>query len=314
MPKMELDQVAPELRGPMRMARAPGIEHRLVRRSLRALVALMPATKVEGVALERRRDAGAGVRVYRPAPVRSTGALFWIHGGGLVLGSAVFHDRWLGETARELGITIVSTEYRKAPEHPFPAALDDCHAGWTWVQRASAALRIDPANVVIGGESAGGGLAAALVQRLRDEGGVQPVGQLLFCPMLDDRTAARRELDAVGHFVWNNRQNRFGWRSYLGQEPGAGMVPPYAVPARREDLAGLPPAWIGHTTIELFCDEDAAYAQRLRAAGVPVEEDVVPDAPHGFETWAPDTAIARGHITRANAWLRTVLEGNGGPG
>jgi acetyl esterase/lipase len=305
---MDLDRVAPELRGSMYKANALGLEHRLMRRLLSVGFALLPSAKVDGVVLEKRSAAGQGLRVHRPLVVRSSAAFLWIHGGGYVLGRAVLNDRLCGEIARELGITAVAVEYRKAPEHPFPAALDDCHAAWTWLQREATSLAIDPARVAIGGESAGGGLAAALAQRLHDEGGIQPVGQLLFCPMLDDRTAARRELDAVDHFVWNNRKNRFGWRSYLGAEPGALTVSPYAVPGRRDDLAGLPPAWIGVSEIELFHSEDITYAERLRAAGVPAELDVVPDAPHGFESWAPDTAIARQHQARASAWLRGVLE------
>jgi acetyl esterase/lipase len=306
---MDLDRVSPELRGPMRNASSPGIEHRLGRGLISAALALKPAGKVDGVALEKRSSPGRGVRVHRPRGVLSPASLLWIHGGGYVLGRAVLNDRLCGEIARELGITVVAVEYRKAPEHPFPAAFDDCHAAWIWLQWEAASLGIDPARVAIGGESAGGGLAAALAQRLHDEGGIQPVGQLLFCPMLDDRTAARHELDAVDHFVWNNRKNRFGWRSYLGKEPGAGTVPSYAVPSRRDDLAGLPPAWIGISDIELFLDEALSFAGRLRAAGVRVELDVVSDAPHGFESWAPDTAIARQHQARASAWLRGVLEG-----
>jgi len=158
----------------------------------------------------------------------------------------------------------------------------------------------------VGGESAGGGLAASLVQRLHDEG-AHPIGQWLFCPMLDDCTAARRELDAVDHFIWNNTANRFGWASYLGREPGAAEVAEYAVPARRTDLAGLPPAWICVSDIELFHDEDVDYARRLEAAGVPVTLDLVAGAPHGFESWAADTAPARALIGRAQAWLADVV-------
>jgi len=235
-------------------------------------------------------------------------ALLWIHGGGFVIGRAAQNDRFCGAAARDLGIVVVSVEYRKAPEHRFPAGLDDCHAGWTWMQQQAAALGIDPARVAVGGESAGGGLAASLVQRLHDAGGTQPAAQWLFCPMLDDRTAARRELDDVGHFVWTNRLNRSGWRAYLGAEPGAATVPPYAVAARRDDLSGLPPAWIGVGDIDLFADEDRAYAERLRAVGVAATLDVVPGAPHGFEIWAPDSTLAREHVARAQAWLRGTLD------
>jgi acetyl esterase/lipase len=307
---MDRTLVAPELRGPMRLARVPGIEHSIGRFVAQAALRLMPGGKVAGVTTERLPAAGPGVRVHRPTDRHAAAALLWIHGGGYVVGRAAQNDRLCGELARAAGIVVVATEYRKAPEHPFPAPLDDCQAAWDWLQQEADALGVDRARVAVGGESAGGGLAAALAQRLHDAGGVRPVAQLLFCPMLDDRTAARRELDATGHPVWDNRANRFGWRSYLGKEPGLPGLPAHAAPARREDLAGLPPAWIGVGDIELFHDEAVDYAERLVAAGVPVELDVVPGAAHGFETWAPDTALARGHTGRASAWLRRMLDGS----
>ena len=305
---MPPDRVAPGLRGRLRVASlAASVDHGWSRQLIRAALRAVPAAKVRGVTLETLPGAGPGVRFYRPDGIRSRAAVLWIHGGGLVIGRAVQNDRLCGEMARAVGISVVSVEYRKAPEHPFPAPLDDCHAGWAWLQAEGPQLGIDPNRVVIGGESAGGGLAAVLAQRLLDEGGVQPVGQLLFCPMLDDRTAACRELDAVDHFVWNNRRNRFGWGAYLAAEPGTASVPPDAVPARRGELAGLPPAWIGVGDLELFHDEDVAYATRLREAGVPVELDVVPGAVHGFEVWAPDTVLARAYVGHAQAWLGRTL-------
>ena len=305
---MELERVAPELRRPAVRASKVPYDRWHGRAFTRSVIALMPATNVDGVAIEKVRDMKAGLRVYRPSVVRSQAALFWIHGGGFIVGRAVQNDRLCGMAAGTLGIVVVSVEYRKAPEHPFPAALDDCHAGWAWMQQGGAALGIDPARVALGGESAGGGLAAGLAQRLHDAGGTQPAAQWLFCPMLDDRTAAQRDLDAVDHFVWHNRSNRFGWRSYLGVEPGAAMLPAYAAAARRADLAGLPPAWIGVGDIDLFHEEDRTYAERLRAAGVDVTLDVVPGAPHGFEIWAPDSVLAREHLERAHDWLRRTLD------
>lgn len=306
---MDMSRVAPELRAPFRRMSRVSIpmDHAWGRRLAQVALTVMPAGKVEGVTVEKRQVADVSVRLYHPAVRRSPAALFWIHGGGLIIGRAVQNDRLCALTALELGILVVAVEYRKAPEHPFPAALDDCLAGWHWLRDEASRLGGDASRVAVGGESAGGGLAAALAQRLHDMGETQPAAQWLFCPMLDDRTAARRDLDETGHFVWNNRLNRFGWRSYLGVEPGAERVPVYAVPSRHEDLSGLPPTWIGVGDIDLFYEEDREYAERLRAAGVEVTLEVVPGAPHGIAAWAADTTIAREHVSRAQVWLRQAL-------
>ena len=303
---MKMSMVAPELRSTLR--RFPGLplDRAWVRRLARYGMRRLPTVDTAGVTVE---PAGPvpGTRLYRPQTPRADAALLWIHGGGLIIGGAAQDDRFCGSTARELGIVVLSVEYRLAPEHPYPAALDDCYAGWVWLQEHAAELGVDPARVVIGGQSAGGGLAAALVQRLCDAQSPRPLAQWLFCPMLDDRTAARTELDGVRHKVWSNRLNRYGWRVYLGAAPGAPTLPSYAVPARRSDLSGLPPAWIGVGDIDLFHDEDRDYADRLGAAGVATTFHVVPGAPHGFESWAPNAAISRGHVAAAQAWLRDVL-------
>jgi acetyl esterase/lipase len=125
--------------------------------------------------------------------------------------------------------------------------------------------------------------------------------------MLDDRTAARRNLDAEQHFVWDNRMNLFGWRAYLGNEPGGSSAPPYAVPARRDDLTNLPRAWIGVGDIDLFFEEDVAYSQRLTEAGVSVTLDVVPGAPHGFWRLAGSTKMATAYLCRARDWLGQAI-------
>ncbi|MDS0134551.1 MULTISPECIES: alpha/beta hydrolase [unclassified Amycolatopsis] len=291
---MKLAEIAPELRPRAdRLPRVP-LEEAGVLPRIRAATAQIQPVEVAGVDVE----STPGWRVHRPRAARPGRTLLWIHGGGFVVGRAAQDDRLCGETARELGITVVSVEYRLAPDAPYPAALDDCHAAWTWARDQAGG----PDGVVVGGQSAGGALAAALVQRLCDRG-ERPHAQWLLCPMLDDRTAARRELDDHNHRGWDNRLNRFGWRSYLGTEPGAPDVPSYAVPARREDLAGLPPAWIGVGDIDLLHDESAAYARRLREAGVDATLHVVPGAPHGFEAWAPDTAVTRDYLATARAWL-----------
>jgi acetyl esterase/lipase len=304
---VKLSRIAPELRGAVRRTLPMPLERAWFRRLVRVLINRARARRVPGVVLEL--PEGTGLRVHRPREVRSDAALLWIHGGGLVVGGPVQDDAFCAATARELGVTVVSAAYRLAPDHPYPAPLDDCHTAWTWLLEHATSLGVDPARIAVGGQSAGGGLAAALAQRLHDDGGPQPVAQWLFCPMLDDRTAARRELDGVRHRVWNNRLNRFGWRSYLAAEPGAATPPPYAVPARREDLGGLPPAWIGVGDVDLFHDEDHEYARRLLAAGVATTFRAVPGAPHGFEVWAAGSGLARDHVAAARRWLRQVLVG-----
>nr|WP_243851002.1 alpha/beta hydrolase [Modestobacter marinus] len=267
----------------------------------------MPVRTTDGVTVSTVKTDARPVRVYRPDTWLDDGGLLWIHGGGLLFGDARQDEALCAATARELGITVVSANYRFAPEHPFPAAHDDVRAAWRWMQEHAAELGVAPARVVVGGESAGGGLAASLVQRLRDEDGVQPLGQWLFAPMIDDRTAADTSLDAIDHWVWNNRSNRLGWSGYLGGPPGGLDVSPYAAAARQPDLAGLPPAYLAVGDIELFLAEDRVYAERLEAAGVPTTLDVVPGAPHGFENWARDSEPATALLARARAWLAATL-------
>ncbi len=305
--RLTLDDVAPDLRA--RVTRFPRIALDrpvlgwILLRIVRALQPLMRAKPVPGIRITTVRAASA-IRIHRPDDHRSPAALFWIHGGGYILGSPKQDDAHCGHVAAALGITVIAPAYRFAPEHAFPAPLDDLHAAWFWLLDQAGTLGIDPARIVIGGESAGGGLAAALVQRIHDEGGIQPIGQWLFCPMLDDRTAARRELDAARQFVWDNPLNAFGWRSYLGTEPGAPTAPAYAAPARREVLSGLPPAWIGVGSIDLFRDEDAAYAGRLKDAGVAMRFYEAPGGPHAFNKIAPEAAISRAFDADALDWLK----------
>lgn len=219
---MDRTRLHPELRKSFRFVPNPPIGGPLRIRLLRELMALQPARKPgRGVHVERHgHPRGAGLRVFTPAGGGSGACLLWIHGGGMVIGGAVQDDQRCIDIAADLGILVVSVEYRLAPQHPFPTPLDDCFAGWARLL-SSPELGVDPQRIVIGGQSAGGGLAASLTQRIYDEGGPQPAGQWLFCPMLDDRTAADEGLDAVKHVLWNNRSNRIGWSSYLAMAPGS---------------------------------------------------------------------------------------------
>ena len=258
----------------------------------------------------RGKNAGAQIRLrlYRPKAAPSPApVLLWMHGGGYLIGQPELDDLRCIRYAQALGLVIVSVDYRLAPEHPFPAPLDDCYSALEWVVAQAHRLAIDPKRLAIGGESAGGGLAAALAQLAHDRKAINPVFQLLVYPMLDDRTVIRTDIVNHGRPLWTQDSNRFGWESYLGKKAGADDVPDYAVPARREDLSGLPPAWIGVGTLDLFHDEDVAYAQRLQAAGVECELNVVPGAFHGFDVFSGKAQVVEDFLRAQVAALAKQL-------
>jgi acetyl esterase/lipase len=233
------------------------------------------------------------IRLYQPRPLdHPVPALLWLHGGGYILGNAEIDADLCLTLVRELGLTVASVEYRLAPEDPFPAAVDDALAALTWLHDQADDLRIRPDRVAVGGASAGGGLAAGLVLRAHDAG-VAVTFQLLVYPMLDDRTVLRTDVDPTCLRMWNPASNRFAWACYLQTEPGMGEVDPSAAPARRLDLTGLPPAWIGVGTCDLFHDEDVAYATRLSEAGVDCQLHVVAGGYHAFDRISPKTAVVR---------------------
>lgn len=305
-------QVAPGLRHPLLRLRIPPLTRRPVIALVRAAFTVLPGRAVRGVTVSTARvPGGPRLRIYQaealpggPRPGEAQqggprsggalpggagvgGALLWMHGGGLVVGRPRLDDPTCSEVAREAGLLVVSVDYRRAPEWPFPAGLEDCLAAWGWL-----AARVEPGRIFVGGQSAGGGLAAALAQRLYDRG-ARPAGQLLHCPMLDDRTVGGNHYP-----IWGGAANRSAWRHYLPDGPAA-----YGVPARRAEVGGLPPAWIGVGDLDLFFGEAAAYAGRLRAAGVPVDLRVVPGAPHAFERLAWKSPISRAHRLAACEWL-----------
>lgn len=224
------------------------------------------------------------LRIYKPkSTVSVTPLLLWIHGGGYIIGNPEIDEWRCIQFAREAGIVVVSVDYRLAPKYPFPTPLEDTYTALKWVYSQAAQLGIDPMRIAIGGASAGAGLAASLVQMAVDRQEFKPIFQLLVYPMLDDRTVTRTDLATVVHLNWNQNSNRYGWESYLRAKAGVETVPEYAVPARRTTLAGLPPAWIGVGTLDLFHDEDLEYAQRLKDEGVVCEVVVIPGAYHGFD-------------------------------
>lgn len=272
---------------------------------------LLPKISMEGLVVEEIPTPGTTktMRIYRRSD--STGAapvVFWIHGGGYIMGTNASEDRWGALFCRTMDCAVVAAGYRLAPKHPFPAALDDLRAAVQWILDHGADNGLDPGRIVVGGESAGGGLAAALTQRLHDEG-VPVAGQLLACPMLDDRTAVRTDIGRREHLAWSNGSNHYGWSSYLGTEPGGDTVPEYAVPARRADVAGLPSAWIGVGDLDVFWDEDLEYARRLEKAGVSVTLETSEGGPHGYQAIAPNAAISKRFNESAAAFVKDTLGG-----
>ncbi len=250
---------------------------------------------IPGVAISEQIDKDQMFRVCKPDSLSPTSknALLLFHGGGLIGGHPKQSDLTASWYAATLGVTVISPTYRVAPEHPWPAAIDDCWTSWLWLQRNANSLGIDPNKIAIGGISAGGGLAACLAQRIVDNHEVQPVAQMLIYPMLDDRTADNKSLDKDKHFLWNNRSNRFGWSSYLSGDYDD-LDTGYKVAARRDDLKNLPPCWIGTGDIDLFYEENKTYAARLKSAGVKTQFHVCEGAPHGFDVlgWKTDIAEA----------------------
>ncbi len=229
-------------------------------------------------------NGGPEVRclVYKPQEQKAEAPGFvHIHGGGYVLGKPEMADDMNLRVSGSLGAVVVSVDYRLAPEHPIPAPLDDCYAVLAWIHSNADELGIDKSRIAIGGESAGGGLAAALALKARDESEYPICFQMLVYPMLDDRTGTAEQPGdpLVGEFVWTRESNQFGWNAQLGDGP---RVAPQ-VPARADTLKGLPPTWIMTAGLDLFRDENIDYARRLMADGVTTELRVYPAACHGFQ-------------------------------
>jgi acetyl esterase/lipase len=261
----------------------------------RSLGLIRPLTGISGMLAKKdvsvAKVGSITVRMHQPSSIEQPlPALLWIHGGGYVLGSASQDDAICRHFSRSLGMVVASVEYRLAPKFRFPIPLHDCCEALSWLSRQAI---VDSTRIAVGGASAGGGLAAALVSLARERGDVTPAFQLLAYPMIDDRTGTRTDLDESNFRLWNNKSNRFGWQSYTGLPTGSNETPDLAAPARRLDLAGLPPAWIGVGTLDLFYDEDVAYSTRLREAGVECDLKVVEGAFHGFDLVQPKAGVSR---------------------
>jgi len=269
----------------------------IIRQSFADMVEL---TDAQSLGVVRREIHVPGLSAEHP-PVRClvytpdsdaphAGAYLHLHGGGYIISAPDNDDARNTYLCSRLGIVIVSVDYRLAPEHPAPAALDDSYAALSWMHQNAGDLGIDTDKIAVGGESAGGGLAAALALFARDEGTYPICGQLLTYPMLDDRTGSdSHPADPLtGEFIWTQDYNQTAWGYYLGSaEPSAPSVP-----ARADNLDALPPAWISTGSQDLFRDENIDYAQRLLKAGVSTELIVYPGVCHGFQMMA-DARVSR---------------------
>ena len=288
-----------------------GVARESFERMLAAMAAATP--QVDGVNVEDRSIAGPKgapeirVRVYRPETARiPVPGLLWMHGGGFVLGSLTMDDLFCKSVVRDCGCCVVSVEYRLAPEHPFPAGIEDCYAALKWTAANAAQLGVSRSRISIGGSSAGGGLAAGLALMARDRGEVPVVFQFLNQPMIDDRNITRRagriSPDRPG------RARATNWLAFIsGRRRWYTDVSAYAAPARAEDLTGLPPAYVAIGQYDTFRDEDIVYAQRLLQAGVPTDLHVYPRTIHGCEMIAPSSAVCRRWIAHRDALLKDVL-------
>ena len=301
-----IEQLDPELRvavekmptdRPLDLSKIPAARVKM-KKMVTALLASLPA--VEGVsskdefAPSANGDPAVRIRVYRPnEQPNKLPALYWIHGGGYVMGDIEQDDRLMKQLVKRVGCVAVSVDYRLAPEHPFPAPVEDCYAGLKWVFSHAGELGVEPSRIAIGGASGGGGLCAGLALMARDRAEVQVAFQLLIYPMIDDRNTTPASYAITDPRMWNRESNRLGWKAYLGRDGGGADVSPYAAASRATDLSKLPPAYIPVGALDLFVDENVEYAQRLIQAGVPTELHVYPGAFHGFDLFAPSATVSK---------------------
>ena len=296
------DRVDPELRPglelfPAEMIAACGDDPPAARAMLAGLMeAMADALPPTEVVIEERSipgpDGDIPIAIYQPPAPAPRPGLLLIHGGGYVVGTAREDINGIGY-AEHVGCTVVSVDYRLAPEYTYKASVVDCFAGLNWMFDNADELGVDPSRIAIGGGSAGGGLTAGLALYNRDNNGPDVALQLLVYPMLDDTHETPSGYEVTHPNVWNRDVSLKAWKMYVGDEWGTDNVSPYAAAARATDLNGLPPAFVTVGTQDLFRDESIDYAQRLMAAGVPTELEVYPGMYHGAESFVPTAAVSQ---------------------
>ena len=239
----------------------------------------------------------------RPLPV-----VVNFHGGGMIVGHRSWEHARVAEIVARHGVIGVNVEYRLAPEHPFPAGVEDNYAATRWVSEHAEELGADPARLIVMGGSAGGGFAAAVSLIARERATPAIAGQLLLCPMLDNTNQSVSSLQYDGVGTWQRAANLLAWRCVLGPELATSAdAPAHAAPSRAEDLSGLPPAYIEVGAAEMFRDEDVEYAERIWATGGEAELHVWSGGFHGFDIYAPESALARAAIAARDSWLERLI-------
>nr|WP_281363132.1 alpha/beta hydrolase [Parasphingopyxis algicola] len=232
-----------------------------------------------------------------------------IHGGGMISGSAELSILGIAPIALELGVVVVSVDYRLAPETPFPGPQEDCYVALHWLLAHAAELGVSPSKIAISGDSAGGGLAAALAFMIRDRDDFSPAAQLLVFPMLDHRTGGPDDPycnPITGEFVCTRERTQFGWEALRGDYRADDARKGWFSPALADDLTRLPPTWIGTGALDLFLDENLDYARRLRRRGVPTEMHVYEGAVHGFNA-IPQASVSKRFAYDAAVAVRQLL-------
>ncbi|MBO9577960.1 MAG: alpha/beta hydrolase [Microbacteriaceae bacterium] len=299
MPLVITADMAPAMREPI-----PGVPS-----NLELALGLYPDVAHREVQVPGYEGAEITLSIFEPADgVKSGAGIYWIHGGGMLIGDRFLGAQAYAEWVHEFQAVVVSVEYRLAPEHAYPVQTEDSYAGFVWFAEHAAELGVDPANIVVAGASAGGNLAAAVALLARDRKGPAIKGQLLEYPMLDDTQSSHSQQVYREVGLWSGGSNDNAWAAFLGGiAPGTDAVPAYAAPARATDLSGLPQTFIDAGEAELFRDEDVAYASRLWAAGVSCELHITPGIWHAFEGFAADHPLAAVIGARRTAWLRGVL-------
>lgn len=313
------DRLDPELVGPLDgiMEATGGFSLKDIPGTRTMLAGMLEAMAAEappfpGVTAEDRLmefdGHAAKVRVYEPDFADSgSPVLLWMHPGGYVIGSIAMDDMLCRQMSKAAGCHVVSIEYRLAPEHPYPAALDDCFTALQWLHHHGNEIGIDPRRIAVGGSSAGGGLAAALALRARDEGDATPCFQLLIYPALNDSNTEQASERIPDNLFWSRENALIGWQAYLEGKQGSDDVPAYAAAIRAQDLGGLPPAHIACGALDMFVRDCTDYANALIDAGVATSLSIYPGAFHAFDAFAPDARVSKRFVADRTGALRRAF-------